>query len=218
MPLRLQGVVRSVCFHPDAALLLWLFTTNNFLNFPLPFGPFQHDSARLLVPKLLARIQSLLLFFQGVVRSVCFHPNAQLLLTAGLDKTVRFFNVDGKKNPRVQSLFLEDMPVAKAAFTGDGRKVVAAGRRKWFYVVDLASARVERVRNISARVWSVMFLLLSGLLRESCLSGYGRRTPCTVCRPCVGAFRKGASSESFAHRLRRLHSSSLSESVCSLDL
>lgn len=103
---------------------------------------------------------------QGVVRSVCFHPNAQLLLTAGLDKTLRFFNVDGKKNPKVQGLFLEDMPVYKAGFTGDGQKVVAAGRRKWFYVVDLASARVERVRVKTAS--PCLFSRTHEILRRKC--------------------------------------------------
>jgi U3 small nucleolar RNA-associated protein 18 len=31
----------------------------------------------------------------AVVRSVEFHPNGQLLLTAGLDKKLRFFQVRG---------------------------------------------------------------------------------------------------------------------------
>jgi WD40 repeat protein len=107
---------------------------------------------------LIVSLRFQIFTLQGVVRSVCFHPNAQLLLTAGLDKSLRFFNVDGKKNPKVQGLFLEDMPVYKAGFTGDGKKVVAAGRRKWFYVVDLASARVERVR---AKLQSLVFSFLS---------------------------------------------------------
>ena len=63
---------------------------------------------------------------QSVVRSVEFHSNGQLLMTAGLDKRLRFFNVDGVRNPKVQSVFLEDMPLHKAAFAGGGTQ--ASGR------------------------------------------------------------------------------------------
>eukprot|EP00850_Spirogloea_muscicola_P009364 SM000052S17756 [mRNA] locus=s52:554239:568465:+ [translate_table: standard] len=94
------------------------------------------------------RSPNLALFFQ----TVKFHHNAQLLMTAGLDKTLRFFQVDGKKNPKVQSVFLEDMPVHKAAFTGPGSlQVLAAGRRQWFYVYDIAAGKVERLGPLHGR-------------------------------------------------------------------
>eukprot|EP00850_Spirogloea_muscicola_P002635 SM000010S04273 [mRNA] locus=s10:612724:615063:- [translate_table: standard] len=89
---------------------------------------------------------------KAVVQTVKFHHNAQLLMTAGLDKTLRFFQVDGKKNPKVQSVFLEDMPVHKAAFTGPGSlQVLAAGRRQWFYVYDIAAGKVERLGPLHGR-------------------------------------------------------------------
>jgi U3 small nucleolar RNA-associated protein 18 len=37
---------------------------------------------------------------EAVVQSVEFHPSGQLLMTAGLDKRVRLFQVDGVRNPR----------------------------------------------------------------------------------------------------------------------
>eukprot|EP00897_Mesotaenium_endlicherianum_P005820 jgi/Mesen1/5266/ME000263S04377 len=59
--------------------------------------------------------------------------------------------VDGKRNPKVQSIFLEDMPIHRAAFSADGRHVIAAGRRKWFYSYDLVAGKVQRVGGIVGR-------------------------------------------------------------------
>jgi hypothetical protein len=63
--------------------------------------------------------------------------NGQLLLTAGLDKSLRLFQIDGSRNPKVQTVFLEDMPIHTARFSGDGRQVIMSGRRRHFYVYDL---------------------------------------------------------------------------------
>ncbi|CAM6126694.1 unnamed protein product [Calypogeia fissa] len=87
----------------------------------------------------------------GVVQSVEFHRNAQILMTAGFDKKLRFFQVDGKKNPKMQSIFLEDFPVHKAAFVPDGSKVVAAGRRNFYFLYHLEAGRVERISPLVGR-------------------------------------------------------------------
>jgi U3 small nucleolar RNA-associated protein 18 len=50
----------------------------------------------------------------GPINSVQFHRNVQLMLAAGLDKHLRFFQIDGKRNPNIQSIFIEDCPVHKA--------------------------------------------------------------------------------------------------------
>jgi U3 small nucleolar RNA-associated protein 18 len=81
----------------------------------------------------------------AVVRSVEFHPDGQLLLTAGFDKKLRLFSVDGVRNPLAQSVHLSDCPIQKAAFAAGGGAVVAAGRRPFYYVVDLHAGKAERV-------------------------------------------------------------------------
>ena len=53
--------------------------------------------------------------------------------------------VDGVRNPRIQSVFLDKFPISQAAFAGGGSYVIATARRKHFYVFDLASAAVEKV-------------------------------------------------------------------------
>eukprot|EP00798_Chlamydomonas_sp_ICE-L_P000057 gene57-12875_t len=95
------------------------------------------------------------LFQSVVVRSLQFHTGGHpLLMTAGLDKKIRLFQVDGKRNPKVQSIHLEDCPVqqaafanggAQAAFANGGAQIIATGRRPHFYIYDLAASSVEKV-------------------------------------------------------------------------
>lgn len=85
---------------------------------------------------------------QAVIQALQFHPNGQLLLTAGYDKTIRLFQVDGKKNPKVQSMHLPDMPIQSAYFTASGNEIVATGRRAFFYYYDIQAAQVSRVARI----------------------------------------------------------------------
>ncbi|RWW30656.1 hypothetical protein GW17_00004764 [Ensete ventricosum] len=80
-----------------------------------------------------------------------FHRNGQLLLTAGLDRRLRFFQVDGKRNPKIQSIFIEDCPVHKASFLPDGTEVIIAGRRKFFYSFDLVKASVSKIGPLTGR-------------------------------------------------------------------
>ncbi|XVE52264.1 hypothetical protein DITRI_Ditri02bG0109100 [Diplodiscus trichospermus] len=87
----------------------------------------------------------------GPINSVQFHRNAQLLLAAGLDRRIRFFQIDGKRNTKIQSVFLEDCPVRKASFLPDGSQVIIAGRRKFFYCFDLVKAKVDKIGPLVGR-------------------------------------------------------------------
>lgn len=73
------------------------------------------------------------------------------MLTAGLDKRVRFFQVDGKDNTRIQSVFFPDLPVYSAEFSGDGHEVIASGRRPFFYSIDVHTGSVHKVARIIGR-------------------------------------------------------------------
>ncbi|KAJ7946855.1 U3 small nucleolar RNA-associated protein 18-like [Quillaja saponaria] len=87
----------------------------------------------------------------GPINSVQFHRNAQLLLTAGLDRRLRFFQIDGKRNTKIQSIFLDDCPIRKASFLPDGSQVILAGRRKFFYSFDLVKAKVDKIGPLVGR-------------------------------------------------------------------
>ena len=47
----------------------------------------------------------------SVVQSVDWHKDAMLMLTAGYDKSLRIFHVDGKENRKFHSVYLQDMPI-----------------------------------------------------------------------------------------------------------
>ena len=87
----------------------------------------------------------------GPINSVQFHRNAQLLLAAGLDRKLRLFQIDGKRNTKIQSIFLEDCPIRKASFLPDGSQVILSGRRKFFYSFDLVKAKVDKVGPLVGR-------------------------------------------------------------------
>ncbi|XP_038888553.1 U3 small nucleolar RNA-associated protein 18 homolog isoform X1 [Benincasa hispida] len=87
----------------------------------------------------------------GPINSVQFHHNAQLLLATGLDRKLRFFQIDGKRNMKIQSIFLEDCPIQKASFLPNGSQVIIAGRRKFFYSLDLVKAKVDKIGPLVGR-------------------------------------------------------------------
>ncbi|KAJ2845088.1 U3 snoRNP protein, partial [Coemansia brasiliensis] len=84
---------------------------------------------------------------QAVVQSVQFHPTASVLLTAGMDKTLRLFEVDGKENHKVQSIYFKDLPITTAQFIRQGQEVVVSGRRSWYYSVDVEKGKVTRINS-----------------------------------------------------------------------
>ena len=53
--------------------------------------------------------------------------------------------MDGARNPKIQSIYLDKFPIHQAAFAAGGTHVVASSRRRHFYTFDLASASVEKV-------------------------------------------------------------------------
>ena len=67
---------------------------------------------------------------QSVVQAIGFHPNGQLALTAGFDKTLRLFRPDGLHNPKVQSVHMAQLPIASACFSHDGGRVLLCGKAK----------------------------------------------------------------------------------------
>ncbi|GLD73150.1 U3 small nucleolar RNA-associated protein 18 homolog, partial [Lates japonicus] len=81
--------------------------------------------------------------------TVQFHPSAQVVMTAGLDQSLSLFQVDGKTNPKIQSIHLERFPVHRAQFSLDGQTVIATSlRNKMFYLYDMMQGRVTPVHTV----------------------------------------------------------------------
>lgn len=74
-----------------------------------------------------------------------------LMLTAGFDKTLRLFSIDGKANRKVQSTFIKDMPIHSAEFSPTRDEIIMSGRRSFFYAYDLNAGAVKRVPGIMGR-------------------------------------------------------------------
>ncbi|KAF9410139.1 U3 snoRNP protein [Podila epigama] len=90
-------------------------------------------------------------YSKAVVQAVEFHPNSQMLLTAGFDRTLRLFQIDGKLNPMMQSIFFKDLPINKAAFSVSGNSIITAGRRPYYYVYDIEDGKVDRSKGVHNR-------------------------------------------------------------------
>ncbi|XP_055581853.1 U3 small nucleolar RNA-associated protein 18 homolog [Falco cherrug] len=94
-------------------------------------------------------------FADGRLATVQFHPSAQVVMTAGHDRSVSLFQVDGIRNPRIQSIYLESFPIYKACFSVDGEQVVATGtHHNMFFVYDMMSGSiipVQKVRGVEER-------------------------------------------------------------------
>ncbi|KAL8271346.1 hypothetical protein Esti_004680 [Eimeria stiedai] len=88
------------------------------------------------------------------VSTVEFHPSANILLTAGRDKHLRLFLVDGSKNPRLESVHLKGFPIFAAKFCehNEGRSVLLvsnAGRSLVEY--DLQEGTLQQIPGIAGR-------------------------------------------------------------------
>ncbi|KAL3805339.1 hypothetical protein HJC23_009046 [Cyclotella cryptica] len=95
---------------------------------------------------------------KSCVNALQFHPTAgkdydgsnecsdrPLLMTAGMDRMLRFFRIDGENNEKIHGIHFSQMPIMCASFLGDSGSVVMSGRRPFFYVYDAASGSVDRI-------------------------------------------------------------------------
>lgn len=72
-----------------------------------------------------------------------------------------FLKVDGIKNPKIQSIYLDSFPIYKACFSVDGEHVIATGtHHRMFFVYDMMSGNIipiQKVRGMfhsAVRVWA----------------------------------------------------------------
>lgn len=87
----------------------------------------------------------------AVIQSVQFHQNGQLLLTAGLDKTLHLFQVDGSNNANIENVFVKDLPITDAKFTMGGQRAVLTGPRQYFFSYDIEAGKITKIPGLYGR-------------------------------------------------------------------
>ncbi|OWZ16063.1 U3 small nucleolar RNA-associated protein 18 [Phytophthora megakarya] len=87
----------------------------------------------------------------AVIQSVQFHPNGQLMLTAGLDKTLHLFQVDGSNNANIENVFVKDLPILDAKFTLGGQRTVLTGPRQYFFSYDIEAGKITKIPGLYGR-------------------------------------------------------------------
>lgn len=108
------------------------------------------------------------------ISSVQFHPGAQVVMVSGVDNAISLFQVDGKTNPKIQSIYLEKFPIFKACFSANGEEVLATSMHsKVLYVYDMLAGKlipVHQVRGLKEKIVKRFevspdgsFLLISGI-------------------------------------------------------
>ncbi|KAI7886460.1 WD40 repeat-like protein [Lichtheimia hyalospora FSU 10163] len=85
------------------------------------------------------------------INTLAFHPNAQVMMAGGEDKTLRLFQIDGRVNPKIQSVFFKDLKVTCAAFNPSGDQVIISGRQPFYYIYDVQAGSVDRCPYIWGR-------------------------------------------------------------------
>jgi len=87
----------------------------------------------------------------ATITSLKFHPTAKIALTASLNKHLNIFQIDGKDNNKLKSVFLTNFPIWCADFTPSGDKIVCSARRKHFYMYDMLAGSVVKIPKIRGR-------------------------------------------------------------------
>lgn len=87
---------------------------------------------------------------KGAVQAISFHPTHPILLTAGFDKTIRLYQIDGKTNNFITSYFLKNCPIMNSQFLPQGDKniIYAAGRRKYMNKINLSTGEISKMSRM----------------------------------------------------------------------
>ena len=85
------------------------------------------------------------------ITSVMFHSAGSLLLTAGHDRHLRFFRVDGKTNDCMRTCKFNDTVISNASFLGASSEVVLSGRKPFFYGYDTETGRISRFPGLMGK-------------------------------------------------------------------
>jgi len=82
----------------------------------------------------------------AVIRSTEFHPKSTVGLVAGLSGTASLFQIDGKNNPKIQTVNFQDFPIKTAKFSTSGEEfLVGSQHHGHFYVYDMMAGKIVKI-------------------------------------------------------------------------
>eukprot|EP00088_Acartia_fossae_P013005 TRINITY_DN16736_c0_g1_i2.p1 TRINITY_DN16736_c0_g1~~TRINITY_DN16736_c0_g1_i2.p1 ORF type:complete len:612 (-),score=195.92 TRINITY_DN16736_c0_g1_i2:70-1710(-) len=82
----------------------------------------------------------------SVIRCTEFHPHSTVGLVAGLSGTATIVQIDGKTNPKIQTVNFKDFPVKTAKFSTDGNEVIVGSQHfPHFFVYDMIAGKIVKV-------------------------------------------------------------------------
>ncbi|KAI6659289.1 U3 small nucleolar RNA-associated protein 18-like [Oopsacas minuta] len=84
----------------------------------------------------------------AAMRCIEFHPRSQLLLSAGMHKTLDVYQIDGKLSTRVQGVYIENFPIYSARFTSSGDEIILNSDKAHFFVYNLQTDKIQKIYEV----------------------------------------------------------------------
>lgn len=89
-----------------------------------------------------------------VIECMGFHPEGELFFTAGRDKTLRLFHIDGESNPKIASYHFSNFPITEGAFNNNGKEIILLGMNcATVYCYDVQTGNVSRLNPMRGQVF-----------------------------------------------------------------
>eukprot|EP00927_Polykrikos_kofoidii_P064938 TRINITY_DN60743_c0_g1_i1.p1 TRINITY_DN60743_c0_g1~~TRINITY_DN60743_c0_g1_i1.p1 ORF type:complete len:540 (+),score=107.57 TRINITY_DN60743_c0_g1_i1:64-1683(+) len=89
----------------------------------------------------------------AAIQALHFHPTSEVLLAAGMDKTLRLFAVDGEDNPKISSHFIQNFPIMGAKFTTSGDQVVMTSTDNKLMGMDVKAGKAFSIKLFDAQAY-----------------------------------------------------------------
>ena len=82
----------------------------------------------------------------AVIRATEFHPTSTVGLVAGNNGTATLFQVDGKENPKIQTINFQNFPIRTAKFSKSGTEfIVGSQQHPHYFVYDMMIGKSIKV-------------------------------------------------------------------------
>ena len=93
----------------------------------------------------------------AVIKANEFHPSSTVGLVAGNNGTVSLMQVDGKENPKLQTINFQNFPIKTAKFSSCGNEfLVGSSNHPHFFVYDMIAGQSRKVDVTESTVSDIL--------------------------------------------------------------